>query len=86
MVLKSRRNCLITIEENGKKVNKGDFAIFLKEKLKTEIPVISTWHYSYVWNRCQLRKEERDNPRALQVRPGKLAEYEMQHKKILKYL
>jgi len=38
----------IKIEENGRLVNKGDFVAFLKQKLGTTIPVISTWHYSYV--------------------------------------
>jgi len=76
----------IKIEENGKLVDTGDFATFLRQKLSPAIPIASTWHYSYVWNRCQSKIEDRDNPQIPQIKPNKMNTYENQHKEILKYL
>lgn len=75
----------IKIEENGRLVSKGNFSEFLKQKLET-IHIVPTWHYSYVWNRCQLRGKDRYNPQIPQIKPDKMNIYEKQHEEILKYL
>ncbi len=62
------------------------FSDYLTEILETNIPIIETWHYSYVWNRCQLKKELRVNPDISEIIPEKLEKYERQHKIIHDYL
>lgn len=74
----------IVVEDGDKKVH--NYKDFLERKLGREIHIIHTWHYSYVWNRCQLPRAKRDDPRVSQIRPDKWKTYLKQHEEIIKYL
>lgn len=52
---------------------KGSFEELLESYLNSQIPILSTWHYSYV-------------NRYLKNKPEKIKEYEAQHRRILSYL
>jgi len=73
----------LKLDDNSKPFR---FSEFLQKTLEIEIPIFETWHYSYLWNRCQLKKELRRNPEIPEILPDKLAEYERQHEVIQAYL
>lgn len=67
------------------------FGPFLEEALALDIPVFVTWHYSYVWNRCQQPIPLRVNPSTpgagpVEIKPEKWLAYELQHEAIQKHL
>ena len=59
---------------------------FLIQEFEALIPIVSTWHYSYVWNKCRLKKAEISTSDSFPIKPEKWEQYLGQHTKILEYL
>lgn len=63
-----------------------NFAKLLSELINIKMPIIQTWHYSYVWNRCQVKSKNRSVPNVPEIKPEKMSTYARQHEAILAYL
>ena len=63
-----------------------DFKNFLESLLMTNIPIVKIWHYSYVWNKCQVKKSERKNINNQEINNNKLKIWEKQFVEINRYL
>ncbi len=61
------------VEPNTSQIKHWNFVELLRRYLNIKIPLVTTWHYSYV-------------NRYLKNKPEKMREYEEQHRKILQYL
>jgi uracil-DNA glycosylase family 4 len=63
-----------------------DFAEFIREKLQTDVPVIPTYHYSYIWRWKKKRGWDHRGNKLDQIKPDWREKYEEQHKKIQELL
>ena len=59
---------------------------FFKEEFGKMLPVLWTWHYSYVWNRCRLKMNLIESDDSFPIRPDRWETYLSQHQRILDYL
>jgi len=75
-----------TVQVSTDKRKSYDFVNFIREKLQTDIPVISTYHYAYIsrWKRIKNWKEQ--GSKLDQIEPKLKEKYEEQHRKIQKLL
>jgi DNA polymerase len=77
------------VQENGKVKPARLFDTLLQELLNPEfsdIPILVTWHYSYVWRRCKVKSSERTDRSIPEIKPEKMEIWEKQYRKILEYL
>ena len=63
-----------------------NFAELLRKILDITVPVLCTWHYSYVWNKCQVKVVDRANRKNPEIKKDRMVVYRKQHEEILRYL
>ncbi|MCK9398615.1 MAG: hypothetical protein M0Q51_01300 [Bacteroidales bacterium] len=63
-----------------------EFDRFIREKLQTQIPVISTHHYSYIWRYKKIKDSDKSAAKLEQIKPEWKQIYENQHREIQELL
>jgi uracil-DNA glycosylase len=74
------------VQTEGSKRKSYDFADFIREHLSPDIPVVSTFHYSYVWRWKKKKGIDWKGSRLYQIKAEWKQEYENQHRVIQELL
>lgn len=75
-----------TVQIAGGKRKSYDFAGYIRERLKPNVPVVSTYHYSYVWRWKKMKGVNKNAKKMDQIKEDARIEYMEQHKQIQKEL
>jgi len=74
----------ISVQVSPIKRKSYDFAAFIRENLTTDIPIFSTYHYSYVWRWKKIKGWDKGTNKLELIKPEFREKYEAQHKKVVK--